>query len=317
VTRRALVRVPASASNLGAGFDCVGVAVNRWLTLSATINPHSPDAPPTLEYAGTLAGLTTNPADDRIVAGARAACALAGRQLPGGLALSANSEIPVSRGLGSSAAAAVAGAVAIDALLHLRLGDHALAAAAASVEGHPDNVAAAIWGGAVLVLEGAGRDGGLMATSIRVAPSLTLVLAVPDFAIETAAARAALPPSLPHATATRAAALGIALVQGLANADAPLLALAMQEDVLHLPYRRALVKGYDQVVSAAVHAGAHAATLSGSGPTILALAPNTVAAAVAEAMCAAWSEMDVTANCFATQLSTRGFTLSVREGEPA
>lgn len=317
MSRRALVRVPASVSNLGAGFDCVGVAVDRWLTLSATLDPHATDAPPRLERSGTLAGLDVDASDDRVVAGARAACALAGCHLPGGLTLRASSEIPVARGLGSSAAAVVAGAVAIDALLQLRLGDHALAAAATSVEGHPDNVAPAIWGGAVLVLRGGAEDGGLLATALRVAPSLVLVLAVPDFAVETRAARSALPSSIPHAAAARAAALAAALVQGLATADTPLLALALGADVLHLPYRRSLVKGYDDVVDAAVRAGAHAGTMSGSGSSILALAPAPVAAAVAAAMATAWAEVGVTAHCFATEPSDRGYTLSVREGEPA
>lgn len=317
MSRRVLVRVPASVSNLGAGFDCVGIAVDRWLTLSATLDPQAPDAPARVERAGTLVGLDVPVGEDRMVAGARAACALAGCRLPGGLTLRASSEIPVERGLGSSAAAAVAGAVAADALFQLGLGDHALAAAATAVEGHPDNVAPAIWGGAVLALRGAREDDGLVATALRVAPSLALVLAVPDFRMETRAARAVLPASVPHATAARAAALGAALVQGLATADAPLLELALTADLLHLPYRRPLVRGYGEVVGAAVEAGAHAATLSGSGSSIVALVPLPAAPPVAAAMGAAWAGLGVTASCFVTEPSVRGYTLSVRAGGEA
>jgi homoserine kinase len=93
---------------------------------------------------------------------------------------------------------------------------------------------------------------------------------------------------LPHATAAAAAAKGAALVHGLATADVAMLRAAL-DDVLHVPYRRANLPGYDAVVAAAVEAGAVAATLSGSGPTLLAIAFRDAAPQVARAMCAAWA----------------------------
>ncbi|MHB1224496.1 MAG: homoserine kinase [Gemmatimonadaceae bacterium] len=309
MSRRALVRVPASVSNLGAGFDHVGVAVDRRLTLSATLDPESM-APVTIERAGTLAGLALDAGDDLLVAGVRAACDAAGRAVPTGLGLRVSSQIPVARGLGSSAAATVAGAVAADALLQLRLGDHALAAAAAAVEGHADNVAPAIWGGATLVLTGA--DGALVVAPLRVAPSLALVLAIPDFTVRTEQARAVLPATVPHATAVRAGALGAALVQGLATGDDALLAVALTGDVLHVPYRRALIPGYDDVVAAAVAAGAHGATLSGSGSSLVAIAPTDRADAVAGAMRTAWAAAGVTAETLTSGSGASGYTVSVQ-----
>jgi homoserine kinase len=99
---------------------------------------------------------------------------------------------------------------------------------------------------------------------LTVARGLALVFAVPDFEVTTRDARAVLPRELPHRTATRAAALGAALVHGLATGDGDTLRVAL-DDVLHVPYRRSLMLGYDEVCGAAVAAGALGATLSGSG----------------------------------------------------
>ncbi|MGH7672225.1 MAG: homoserine kinase, partial [Gemmatimonadales bacterium] len=193
------VRVPATTSNLGAGFDCVGVAVGRWLRLSAHLAPPAATGV-RIERHGTLRELTLPPEQDLLVAGFAASCGAAGRPVPGGaVVFRAISDIPIARGLGSSAAALVAGAVAADRLLQLELGDDALAAIAAGVEGHPDNVAAAVRGGATLAVP---RDGGGYTThALAVHPSLVLVFAIPDFAVATERARAVLPALVPHAAA--------------------------------------------------------------------------------------------------------------------
>src|SRR5207237_242570 len=139
-------------------------------------------------------------------------------------------------------------------LLGLKLDAPALAELASELEGHPDNVAPAVFAGATLVL----RDpDGLVVTPLPLHPSLALVFAVPDFTVETKRARAALPATLPHADAVRAAAKSAALVHGLAHADPRLLAAGL-DDVLHVPFRRALVPGYDEVTRAARDAGAAA-----------------------------------------------------------
>ncbi len=290
------VRVPASSSNLGAGFDCVGVAVGRWLRLSARrASPGAAAAAPvTLERIGTLATLAVPADEDWLYRGFAAACRRARHVVPPGLVLAAESEIPVARGLGSSAAATVAGAVAASALLGLALDANAVAALATELEGHPDNVAPAVFGGATLVVPGPDGD---IVTPIVVHASITFVFAVPDFTVETKHARAVLPATLPHAQAVRAAAKSAALVQGLAHGDPRLLAAAL-DDVLHVPFRRSLVRGYTEVTDAARQAGAYGATLSGSGPTVVALAPLARAAAVGAAMVRAWRDCAVAAAAF-------------------
>ena len=317
--RAARVRVSASTTNLGGGFDCVGMAVARWL--SATVAASGGDvegasATPVvgITRAGTLSALGARGAlDDLIYQGFAAACRARNRPLPARLDFAATSEIPVARGLGSSAAAVVAGAALADAALALALSDDELATLCARVEHHPDNVAAAVFGGAVLAVP---RTGGAPAAAAPAAaagppdpapdgylfapivphPSLAFAFVVPDFELSTAAARRALPATLPHATAVAAAAKGAALVQGLATGRADLLAAAF-DDVLHVPYRRQMVQGYDAVTAAARGAGAIGATLSGSGPTLVAVALGTDAARrVGDAMRAAWKAIGVAAD---------------------
>src|SRR5256884_3511837 len=106
------VRVAGSTSNLGAGFDCVGVAVGRWLRVTAQVAPAAPGKPVAIERGGTLRALDTAPEADLLYRGFVAACRRARQEPPAGLALTAESDIPVARGLGSSAAATVAGGAA-------------------------------------------------------------------------------------------------------------------------------------------------------------------------------------------------------------
>ena len=299
------VRVAGSTSSLGAGFDCVGVAVGRWLHVTARVAPAAATKPVAIERAGTLRALDTAPEADLLYRGFVAACRRARHEAPTGLTLTADSDIPVARGLGSSAAATVAGAAAAGALLELQLDGSALAELASELEGHPDNVAPAVFGGATLVL----RDpDGLVVTPLPIHPSLALVFAVPDFTVETKRARAALPATLPHADAVRAAAKSAALVHGLAHADPRLLAAGL-DDVLHVPFRRALVPGYDEVTRAARDAGAYGATLSGSGPTIVAVVPAHGVRAVGDAMVRAWGARGTVAEAFHADRPAGGYEI--------
>ena len=297
------VRVAGSTSNLGAGFDCIGVAVGRWLRVEARVTRGSSVA---IERAGTLTALEIPPEHDLLYRGFAAVCRHAGRDVPAGLALTADSDIPVARGLGSSAAATVAGAAAAAALLELELEAGALTELASELEGHPDNVAPAVFGGANLVLRE--RDG-LVVTPLPIHPSLALVFAVPDFTVETKRARAALPATLPHADAVRAAGKSAALVHGLAHADPRLLAAGL-DDVLHVPFRRALVPGYDAVTNAARQAGAHGATLSGSGPTIVAVVAAERVGAVGDAMIRAWGTRGTVAQAFHADRPAGGYEIA-------
>lgn len=305
------VRVPASTSNLGAGFDCVGMAVDRWLTLTARWDERIGAARGSavgedaveIERAGTLGVLSLEPERDFLFRGFAAACRRAGRAIPAGLRFQADSDIPIARGLGSSAAATLAGVVAAATLLELDFDRAALAEVATELEGHADNVAAAAYGGATLVLA---ERGGLIVAPLVVHESLAFVFAVPDFTVETRHARAVLPATLPHSDAAHAAAKSAALVRGLESADPRLLAAGL-DDVLHVPFRRSLVPGYDEVTGAATRAGAFGATLSGSGPTLVAVAPVTHAAPVVDAMVTAWRARGIVAEGFQVERPASGY----------
>jgi homoserine kinase len=297
------VRVAGSTSNLGAGFDCIGVAVGRWLRVTARAAPAAAGRPIAIERGGTLRNLETAPEADLLYRGFAAACRRARQEVPAGLAMTADSDIPVARGLGSSAAATVAGAAAAAARRAMQPDAPALAELASELEGHPDNVAPAVFGGANLVLR---EPNGLIVTPLPIHPSLALVFAVPDFTVETKRARAALPATLPHADAVRAAAKSAALVHGLAHADARLLGAGL-DDVLHVPFRRALVPGYDEVTRAARDAGAYGATLSGSGPTIVAVVAAQGVRAVGDAMVRAWGARGIAAHTFHADRPAGGY----------
>jgi homoserine kinase len=289
------VRVPGTTANLGSGFDFLGMAVERWLQVWARCVEDRSAPAVALERRGTLRELGAPPDQDLIYRGFTAACRTAGRDVPGRLAFTADSDIPVSRGLGSSSAAVVAGAVAANTLLDLELSPEALLALGTEIEGHPDNVAPAVYGGACLVLHR--PAGGLLAVPIEIHAALAFVFAIPDLRVETKRARATLPASVPHATAVQAAAHGAALIHGLVTADPDSLSVGL-DDLLHVPYRRSLVTGYDAVTASARAAGAYGATLSGSGPTVVAATTPARAAAVGEAMIRAWGEIKVNAETF-------------------
>jgi len=282
------LRVPGSASNVGAGFDSVGIAVPRWL-VARVLDEQGARAPWRVERQGTLAGLDLSAEEDKVVRGFEAACRHAGCALPPALTFVVSSDIPIARGLGSSAAAFVAGIALADLLLRLRLDRGAMVEIGTALEGHPDNIAPIVYGGATLALREADR---VLVVPLTVHPTLTLVFLIPDFPVETAHAREVLPSTVSHATAVRAAARSAALVQGLATGHGELLRAALADE-LHVPFRRHLVRGYDDVVAAAVGSGAYGATLSGSGSTILALTAPERAEGVASSMGVAWSRHGV------------------------
>ena len=300
---RVVAHAPASTSNLGGGFDCVGISVDRWLHLEARLKPAG-EVDTTLTREGTLGELEGAAEDDLLCVGFATACRVARRALPSGLVLHASSDIPVGRGLGSSAAALVAGAGAANALLDLGLDDATIATLCAEIEGHPDNVGACVHGGATLAVRG--TDQSTILSPIPVHESLRLAFAVPDFKVDTHLARAALPSVISHLDARRAVAASAALVLALTSGD-PALLRAGLEGPLHIPHRRPLVRGYDVVVQAVREAGGVGATLSGSGSAIVALATADDATRVAAAMEAAWRAEGVTAVTFVSEPRTAGY----------
>mgnify|MGYP001944740615 FL=1 len=276
--RPAGIRVPASTSNLGAGFDCLGLALDR--SLAATFEP----GPGTLrlERRGTLETLATPADDDLLVRTFTERIARAGAQATG--VLCAESDIPLARGLGSSAAAVVAGLALADEALGREPDRDELLVVAEALEGHPDNVAPAIFGGLVVTARDA--DGASLPFRLPLSDAIGFAQAFPGRELATSAARKGLPEQVPLPVATRGLGRMAALVQGLATADPKLLSAGFSDD-LHVPHRLALIPGGAAALQAAERAGAWAATISGAGSGLIAACPperaDDVAAAMAEA----------------------------------
>ncbi len=279
------VRVPATTSNLGAGFDCLGLALDIWL--EARIDPGA--GPP--QYAGTVEAL--DPPQDIVMQ-------VLGDAIPAHRHLAVESDIPLARGLGSSAAAAVA-AYALRQLLDAHSLDRdSIYAAAVQLEGHPDNAGAATFGGFVLAAPRPAR----LALSKR----LAVALAIPDAPIDTKSAREVLPQRLPRDATIAQASRAAALVLGLMNAEADLIAYGM-DDQIAVPHRKQLIPGFDAAVDAGRCAGAFGVTISGSGSALLAITGPEKAAAVSQAMANALSANGNDAQPLVPDVSPAGLTV--------
>jgi homoserine kinase len=218
------------------------------------------------------------------------------------LTLTQGIEIPLSRGLGSSASAVVGGLCCANAVAGSPLSPDDLLQVATDMEGHPDNVAPALLGGCILSV-------GAQPLCVRLPwpEDWQLVVAIPDFPLSTAAARAALPENIPHADAAFTAGRAALLVAAAHQHRADWLTEALQ-DRLHQPYRRRLVRGYDEVESAALAAGAYGLTLSGAGPTLAAWTAPARAEAVGKAMADAWQQLGVYAEIVTADIDVSGAT---------
>lgn len=241
--RRRVVRVPASSANLGPGFDCMAAAVGLHLRLE-------------VRETGRFAIETDLP----VARGRENLCVRAFERLhpADGFEFAISSDIPLSGGLGSSAAAIVAGLMAADHLFEL---DADLLALATELEGHPDNVAAALHGGFVICADG-------LATRFDPPTGLEALAIVPEGAVHTAAARAALPAEVPLREAVYNVAHASLLTLGLARADWDLLARGLH-DSLHQSRRASLYPRSYELALRAPELGALGATISGAGPTVL------------------------------------------------
>jgi homoserine kinase len=257
------VRVPATSANLGPGFDALGLALALYDDLSAEVV----DGGVRVTVTGEGARELREGEDHLVVRAARATFEVLGAAPPG-LVLECVNRIPQARGLGSSSAAIVAGVLlarelvaggrdALDPAGVLRL--------AAELEGHPDNVAPCLLGGFTIAWR---EPDGARAVSLEPAPGVHPVLFVPDARGLTAAARAALPETVPHADAALNAGRAALLVHALTTA--PALLLAATEDRLHQRYRAAGAPATFALVEALRAAGV-AAVVSGAGPSVIAI----------------------------------------------
>ena len=268
---RVVVQVPASSANLGAGYDCLGVALALTNRVEVEVRGWSRGAIE-LTVDGEGRNELREDRDNRFVRGLEAALVQGRGRLPEdiGWRISMDNTIPLARGLGSSAAATVAGIVAANALMGGPLTLEDQLRIATEIEGHPDNAAASLLGGFVVA---AAVDGAVEAVRFEAPRDVRAVLFIPELRLSTDAMRKALPKSVPldDAVANLAAvAIGVA---GMAAGRTDLLR-RLTVDRLHEPYRAAVYPQLTRLVQAAREAGALGACLSGAGSTILAFADS-------------------------------------------
>lgn len=287
VTRAAGVRVPCSTSNLGAGFDTLGLALDRYLT--AEFEPG--DAGLHVRRSGTLEGLGAADGDDLLLSTFKEVLAGAGAAMDGELTV--HSEIPVARGLGSSAAALVAGYALARAVVELDDAPEEAFRAAVRREGHGDNAAPCVFGGLQAVAPG---PHSLQALPLELSDAIGFAYSAPSAPMSTSAARAALPKVVAHEIAVAALGRLEALTRGLALGDPELICIGFQ-DQLHVPYRLPLIPAAGDAMNAGREAGAWAVTISGSGSGLIAACPPEAAADVAHAMREVFAEGDDDPEC--------------------
>ena len=293
--RQVTVKVPATSANLGPGFDCLGMALGLYATVRIERWHES-----RIEVRGHGAGQVSFGKDNLIYRAVEQVYERLGRS-PGSLRIRCRNAIPLRRGLGSSAAAVVGGAVAANALEGGPLDQNEVLRLCAALEGHPDNVAPALLGGLQIVVT-AGED--IVATAVRVRGGLRGVLFVPEAEVPTKEARGLLSRAVPRADAVHNIGRVAMLVAALGQGRWDLLETAT-EDRLHQPQREAIIPGMGPIIRAALKAGAHGAWLSGAGPAILALVTDQ-ARPVERAMAEAANRAEVSGATMNVRVGARG-----------
>jgi homoserine kinase len=249
--RRRLVKVPASSANLGPGYDVLAAALALHLELeveetgSFSVAADGLDVPMDRSNLCVAAFESLRPAD--------------------GISFRIRSEIPLAAGLGSSAAAIVAGLLAADHLYELAQEPEDILVKAAEIEGHPDNVAAALYGGFVVCAE---NESGVTATRLDPPQGVEAVVVVPNEQVPTEEARRAIPKEVPIADAVANVSAAAELVLGIERSDLTLIGRGLS-DRLHQPHRAHLYPRSLEIVEEAPRMGAIGATISGAGPTVL------------------------------------------------
>jgi len=289
---------PASTSNLGPGFDCLGLALRLPLTVTATRIPEGFR----IERLGEGSDLALDPNRDALLLAYRRLFREAKRPVPT-VALTIRSAIPVARGLGSSAAAITAGLVLANHWLKGRFAREELLALAVELEGHPDNVSASLLGGLTLSMPRA--DGTTTSLPLPGPRGLAMTLVIPEVRVSTEKARALLPKTVPLAAAAANTARALGLLYAFDRKRPDLLADALL-DVYHVPHRARLIPAYARVAEAGRRAGAYGVTISGSGPTLLALHRPGAGGRIGAAMVRAFARARVRARAIPGRIEPRG-----------
>ena len=249
------IRVPATSANLGIGYDCLGAALDWQACFCFSASPVLKIEGCPEEYRG---------ADNLVVRAFRHVCDILNKEMPP-FHLRIGSDIPLKRGLGSSAACIAAGVLAANEWFDSPFSEEECLKLACDLEGHPDNLAPAFYGGVVL----SSFDGKSVEHYTLQSPEFYLALCIPDYPIETEKARKILPGTVPHKDAAGQVFQALKFAEALRRGDDALLAASLK-DVLHEPYRRTLIPDHDFVYGCCQEFGMPF-WISGSGSTLAAI----------------------------------------------
>jgi len=256
------ISIPASTANLGPGFDSIGIALDKYLELEIELAYDWK----IINLSGNLP-VVSNPQEHLIVQAAEKTAELHGFSLPP-CTVRVKSEIPLARGMGSSASAIVAGIELANQVLELQLTAQDKLKIATLMEGHPDNAAASIYGG--FTISSNAENGEIFvfhANHIEAA----FVLFIPNFELKTAKARQVLPDSYTRREAAQASAMANLLTAAFLSQAFEQAGTYMEQDLFHEPYRLDLIPESKDIKIAAKNAGAYGTCISGAGPTLLSL----------------------------------------------
>lgn len=249
------VKVPATSANIGPGFDCLGLALNLYNTYKVE----------EIDSGLIIEGCEEKYAnDENLIYVAMEKCFEKVGYSPKGIKIEIDAEIPVSRGLGSSAACIIGGILAANELSGNTLSLQEILNLATELEEHPDNVAPALLGGMVVSV----YEDEVYSSKINIGSGIKFLALIPNFKLSTKKSRSILPKVIPHSDAVFNVGRVALMVSALHNGEFDLLNIA-GEDKLHQHYRGTLIDGYDEILLEAKKIGAKGVFLSGAGPTIL------------------------------------------------
>ena len=252
------IKVPATSANLGPGFDSLGIALDLYNRFSFEETSSG------LEIVGALE--TEEDSDNLVYVSMLKAFDLIGYK-PKGIKIIIDTDVPVSRGLGSSACCIIAGIMGANEIAGSPLSQDEIFNLATEIEGHPDNIAPALFGGCITSLM---EEGNIYYNKIDIVKGLKFVAIIPDFPLSTKMSRGVLPEKVSYEDAVGNISRVSLLISALFNGRFDLLKHALKDN-LHQPYRGKLIKGFDEVLNKLYELNALGGYLSGAGPTIMAI----------------------------------------------
>lgn len=295
-----IVKVPATTANLGAGFDCIGAALEFYNEFIFSLRENNTS----FQVEGEGADKITLDENNLLYR----SFLYYHQQLgltPPCVQITIKINVPLARGLGSSATAIIGGLLGANYFSPQSLSHNELLEMAIALEGHPDNVVPALLGNCILSV---GEKGNWQFVPIQCHEKIKFVVAIPDFELSTEAARKVLPPHLTYSQAVyNIAHLGL-LIKALETGNDNWLKEALK-DQLHQPYRKDLIKGYEEIYQQVMAMGAYGMVISGAGPTLLTLTELNSQEAVIQAIEKTWSSLGVGAIVKALGLNKTGATI--------